>query len=128
MKLFETNAFLMTIHDNLLIEFKVKKNVTLESRDVWESRDLSVNYMPGKKFFVLFEGDDNANISGDSRRAGASAEYTNHVSALAIYSNKAYENIMGSLFLKINKPVVPTKFFSNREEAITWLKSQIEKQ
>jgi hypothetical protein len=124
MKTFETKAFLMTIHDDLLIEFKVKKNVMLQASDVWESRDLSVNYIPGKKFYVLFEGDDDAEISGDARRAGASEEYTKHVAALALYSNKVLEKIIGSLFLKINKPKLPTKFFDNREEAILWLKNQ----
>lgn len=122
MKTFETSAFIMSIHDDLLIEFKVKKNVNLQATDVWESRDMSVNYMPGKKFFVLFEGDEDASASGEARRAGASEEYTKHVAALALYSNKAYERIIGSLFLKINKPLVPTEFFDNREQAIAWLK------
>ena len=123
MKTFETNAFLMTVHDDLLIEFKVKKNVTLQASDVWESRDLSVNYISNKKFYVLFEGDEDAEISGDARRAGASEEYTHHVAALALYSNKLHEKIIGSLFLKINKPKLPTKFFDSREEAINWLKN-----
>lgn len=123
MKTFETKAFLMTIHDDLLIEFKVKKNVTLHANDVWESRDLSVNYIPGKKFYVLFEAEEDAEVSGDARRAGASEEYTHHVAALALYSNKLHEKIIGSLFLKINKPKLPTKFFDNREEAINWLKN-----
>lgn len=122
MKIFETNTFLMKIHEDLLIEFTVKENVNLQASDVWESRDMSVNYMPGKKFFVLFEGDEDASVSGEARRAGASEEYTEHVAALALYSNKAYERIIGSLFLKINKPLVPTEFFDNREQAIAWLK------
>lgn len=123
MKTFETRAFVMNIHDDLLIEFKVKKNIILQEKDVWESRDLSVNYLPGKKFYVLFESDEDADVSGDARRAGASEEYTKHVAALALFSNKMHEIIIGSLFLKINRPKVPTKFFDNRAEAILWLKS-----
>lgn len=123
MKIFETKAFLMTIHDDLFIEFKVKKNVTLQASDVWESRDLSIQHIPGKKFFVLFEGDEQSDVSGDARRAGASEEYTKHVAALALYSTKLHEKIIGNLFLKINKPKVPTKFFDEREEAIEWLKA-----
>lgn len=123
MKTFETPAFHMVIHDDLLIEFKVKQNVTLQASDVWESRDMSVNYIPGKKFYVLFEGDDGADVSGDARRAGASEEYTGHVAALALYSERLHEKIIGNLFLKINKPLVPTKFFDDREAAIAWLKN-----
>ncbi len=122
MKRFETKAFLMTVHDDLLIEFLVKKNVNLQASDIWESRDLSVEYIPLKKFFVLFEGDEDAEVSGEARRAGASKEYTGHVAALALYSNKAYERIIGSLFLKINKPLVPTEFFDDRDKAIAWLR------
>ena len=122
MKRFETKAFLMTVHDDLLIEFLVKDNFNLQASDVWESRDLSVNYIPNKKFFVLFEGGEDASVSGEARRAGASKEYTGHVAALALYSNKAYERIIGSLFLKINKPLVPTEFFDDKDKAIAWLR------
>lgn len=123
MKTFETNAFFMTIHDDLFIEFKVKKNTTLQASDVWESRDMSIQHIPGKKFFVLFEADENADISGDARRAGASDEYTKHVAALALYSTKLHEKIIGNLFLKINRPKVPTQFFDDRDKAIQWLKT-----
>lgn len=123
MKQFETNAFNMTIHDDLLIEFKVKKNVKLQEKDIWESRDLSVQAFPGKKFFVLFEVEDNFDVSADARKAGASEEYSRHVAALALYSNRMHETIMGNLFLKINRPRVPTHFFDNREKAIAWLRS-----
>lgn len=123
MKTFETHAFVMNVQDDLFIEFKVKKNVNLQESDVWESRDLSVNYIPGRKFFVLFEGDEDASVSGDARRVGASEEYAKHVAALALFSNKMHEIIIGSLFLKINRPKVPTKFFDNREEAIAWLRN-----
>src|ERR1700741_57484 len=123
MKKFETRAFLMTVHDDLLIEFTVKRNTTLQASDVWESRDMSVNHNPGKKFYVLFEGEENADVSADARRAGASQEYTKHVAALALYSQKLHEKIIGNLFLKINKPLVPTKFFDDREKAIEWLKA-----
>jgi hypothetical protein len=127
MKTFETNSFLMIVNNDLLIEFKVKKNTTLQATDIWESRDLSVNYLPYAKFMVLMETEENVDISGDARRAGASKEYGNHVSALALYSTKLHETIIGNLFLKINKPFVPTKFFDDRIEAITWLKEVAKK-
>jgi hypothetical protein len=131
MKTFETKAFLMTIHDDLLIEFKVKANVNLQASDVWESRDLSVNYMPHKKIFVLFEGHYYLFLIKKMKmplflekleELELLKNILKHVAALALYSNKAYERIIGSLFLKINKPLVPTEFFDNREQAIAWLK------
>ncbi|MEO6305122.1 MAG: STAS/SEC14 domain-containing protein [Bacteroidia bacterium] len=124
MKNFETNAYTMNVHDDLLIEFKVKKNVKLQAADIWESREQSVNYMPGKKFYVLFETDDNFDVSVDARRAGASEEYSKHVAAVALCSNRLHEKIIGNLFLKINNPIVPTRFFDDRQKAIEWLKER----
>ena len=124
MKTFETNAYTMAIHDDLLIEFKVKKNVKLQDKDIWESRDQSVNYMPGKKFYVLFEADENFDVTSDGRRAGASEEYSKHVAALALCSNRLHEKIIGNLFFKINNPIVPSRFFDDREKAIEWLKQK----
>jgi hypothetical protein len=89
----------------------VKDNINLQASDIWESRDLSVDYITNKKIYVLFEGGEDGSVSGEARRAGDSKEYTGHVAALALYSNKAYERIIGGLFLKINKPLVPTEFF-----------------
>lgn len=37
----------MTIYDNLLIGFRVKKNVKLEEKDIWESKDIPVLAYPG---------------------------------------------------------------------------------
>jgi len=124
MKEFETDTFKMVIHDNLIKEVRVKANKTFTEKDVWESRDLSLNYKPNSKFFVLMEGGENSSVSGDARRAAASEEYNKNVAALALCSEKMMEYIMGNLFLKINKPKVPTNFFDNRVNALEWLKSR----
>jgi hypothetical protein len=125
MKTFETDVYVMTIHDDGLIEFKVKRNKTFTEKDVWESRDQSVAHMPGKKFAVLMEAEENFNATVGARRAGASEEYTHHVKALALFSERTAETIMGNLFLKVSRPKVATKFFDDRDKAMEWLKSQL---
>ena len=122
MKIVETDTYIMTIRDNLLIEFKVKKNAKLEEKDIWLSRDQSVSYLPSKKFVILIESEGYMDASGNARKAAASEEYSKHVVALALYSTKLHETILGKLFLQLDKPLVPTRFFDNRETAIAWLK------
>ena len=125
MKAFDREKYTMIIRDNLLIEFKVKKGAKLDAADVLDSRELSVKYMPGKKFFVLMESEGDLDVTVDGRRAGASEEYSRHVAALALCSNRLHETILGNLFLKINRPIVPTKFFDNRDKAIEWLRNKM---
>ena len=124
MKQFETDVFKVIIHDNLIKEFTVKKGIVLEEKHLWESVQLSEKYKPGSRYFVLFEGEENSDITADAKRAGASAEYAKYVAALALYSDKMLETIRGNLFLKINRPIVPTRFFDNREKAMDWLRQK----
>lgn len=125
MKQFDTPAFRMIVHDDLLKEVRVNRGVTYSEKDVWESRDLSLAYKPGAKFFVLFEGEENSSVSAAARSAAATEEYYRYVAALALFGKTMLESIVGNLFLKINKPKVPTRFFDNREQAIEWLKLQM---
>jgi hypothetical protein len=125
MKRFETEVYTMVVNDNRLIEFKVKKDATLRASDIWQSRDQSWECYPGEKFFVLMESEGSFTPSADARGAGASDEYTKHVKAVAMFSNKMYESIMGSLYLKVNKPKVPTRFFDNRDKALEWLRGMM---
>ena len=97
----------------------------MQESDVWEAQDMSMSYVPGKKVYVLMETEDDFNVTVDARRAGASEKYAQHANALALYSKRLYEAILGNLFLKVNRPHVKTRFFDNREKAIEWLKSQM---
>ena len=127
MKEFETNAFRMKISDNLLKEISVKKNVTLRPVDLKESKKLSTEYKPGVKFYVLIEGEENGSVSTEARRLAASEEYSHYTAALALCSNSLYLAITGNLFLTINRPKVPTRFFEKREDGLIWLEEQMRK-
>lgn len=117
----------MNIHDNCLIEFSIKKGISFTDKDVWLSRDLSVNYLPDKKFFVLTEAEAEFSPTPDARRAGASKEYAQHVAAHAFFSKNFSLKILGNLFIKISRPIVPTRFFDEREAAMNWLKKYMDK-
>lgn len=121
MKEFETKAFKIKIHANGLKEITIKANVMVQAEDVWESNKLSTLSLPLPKYYVLLDGEVNAGISPDARRAVASEKYNENVLALAVFSNSTSENIMGNLFIKINRPKVTTHFFDDKTKALQWL-------
>lgn len=125
MKEFEGENYILKVHDDFLKEVVVRKNKTLLAEDVWESKKISDEFKPGQRYYVLFGGEDNASVSGEARRAAASLEYAEGSAALALFSNNSYNAVMGNLFLKVNKPLVPTRFFSNRTDALVWLRAQM---
>jgi hypothetical protein len=113
----------MNVHNDGLVEFRIKKGVSLSAADVWLSRDLSCAHMPGKKFVVLTETEDEFRLTQEARQAGASAEYAKHVQAHALFTTNLTLKILSNLFIRVSRPVVPTRFFDEREKAIAWLKS-----
>jgi hypothetical protein len=127
MRTFETEVYTMNVHQNGYLEFKVKKDTLLEPDDLWLSRKQSLEYLPAHKFAVLMESDDFFQLGTETRRVGASKEYSKDLIAVAFYSRNLSLKILGSLYIKINRPPVPTKFFDDREKAEEWLKSFLEK-
>ncbi len=125
MKTFETEAYSMNVHENGFLEFKVKKDAVLESDDLWMARKQSLEYAPTKKFVVLMEAPDFFQIGTETRRVGASVEYSKDLIAVALCSSNLALKILGSLYIKINKPAVPTKFFDDRPKAEEWAKTFI---
>jgi hypothetical protein len=122
MKRFETDVFVMDVHDDGFVNFIVKKDAELESKDLWESRKMSLEYLPGKKFAVLMQAQDFFSIGTETRRTGASKEFCADLKAVALCSSNFALKMLGSLYIKMHKPNVQTRFFSELGEAEEWLK------
>lgn len=118
----------MKIGEDLIKEIVVKRGQTFSEQDVMESKQLSCEYKPGAKFYVLMEGEEDATVNNAARRLAASQEYAQYTSALALCTSNLALRIMGNLFLKINRPSVATRLFETREEALDWLHKQMDRQ
>ena len=49
------------------------------------------------------------------------------VLAGALVLNSVYSEFLGNFYLKITKPIIPTKIFSDKEKAIKWLQQYTNK-
>jgi hypothetical protein len=125
MKKFETPVFRMTIHEDGFIEFMVKRDAVFDAQDIWESRAMSLEYLPGRKFYVLLESEGPFNPTVAARDAGSSVEYAGHSAAVAMVSQNLTLKILGNLYIKLSRPIVPTKFFDDRNAAIAWLRERM---
>lgn len=123
MKRFETDVFVMDVYEDTFLLFTVKKDANLEPKDLWESRKLSLEYLPEKKFYVLMQADDFFSLGTETRRVAASKEYCEGLHAVALCSPNLSLKILGSLYIKINKPNVLTRFFDDKVKAEEWLRS-----
>lgn len=58
-------------------------------------------------------------------RAYGAEQYRSYVAGQALLIESKISSYFANLFLKFSKPKVPTKLFTNEEEAIAWLKKQM---
>lgn len=122
MKKFDDPKYTMIIHDDQFMEFVAKKDITLEISDIKETKRLSETHMPGKKFYLLMEGEEFFQVMKETREYAASAEFSSHLAAVALYAESLPLRILGNLYISINKPVTPTRFFNDRKKAEDWLR------
>jgi len=74
-----------------------------------------------KKFYVISEGAGFFRISKAARQLSASKEYSSHLAAVAVITSHVSTRLIVDLYHKIDKPVVPTKAFTDRNLARKWL-------
>lgn len=124
---FESENFKLKLHPDGLKEVLVKRNKKFDVSDVFKSKQISDQHKPGATFYVLMEGEEGATVSPGARRYAASPDYSKYTAALALCSQRIPLVIMGNLFLRVSKPLVSTRFFHNREDALRWLRECMQK-
>jgi hypothetical protein len=60
-------------------------------------------------------------ISKEAREYFAD-EGTDLLVKLALVTDSGFSKILGNIFLELDKPLTPTRMFTNKEEAVEWLR------
>lgn|SRR5574343_57819 len=127
MKKMEADTFKLTVHPNGYTELLIKHNAIFDVNDIQESKKLIIQELKEKKAYILVEAEGTFYTSKEARELGASDTHATHHGAIAFCSDKLAYKLLGKLYIRINRPKVPTKYFTARKEAISWLLSIMEK-
>jgi hypothetical protein len=77
----------------------------------------------GKKMPVYIKANDFLGITSEARNFAALPESGEFTIANAVLISSLANKMLLNFFLKINKPIVPTKGFTSEEDAFEWLLS-----
>ncbi len=77
----------------------------------------------GKPIYIMHVPGKHTNADDDTRRFLSSEEGLKHRVAIAFVLKSLAQQIVANFYLKINKPAIPTKFFSEQTAAEEWLLS-----
>jgi hypothetical protein len=122
MKKFENDYVTLWIEDDILF-CNYKKQLSLDLADAKQIVKDRVEFTEGKSYFILI---DFTNLKSTTKEA---RDYLNDpnegLTGLlggAFLSNNVVATLFVNLYLKVNNPTIPAKFFTNKAEAISWLK------
>jgi hypothetical protein len=78
----------------------------------------------GNDYAVLIEAGSFTDFSKNAKEASASREHSEKRIAMAIITSNLAKKILADLYIRINKPVSPTRIFNSKDEAIKWLQEK----
>jgi hypothetical protein len=109
--------------DNGILHIHLKAGADVELSDAVLIVEAMGKIGKGKKFPVLIDAGEFTSIDKEVRMFSASEESNIYTLADAIAYYSFAQKLITDFYIKHNEPVVPTRAFSSKEEAIKWLET-----
>jgi len=120
---FKYTSFWKEADDNILFwDYAPKTKIDISiAKELVKNR---LEYSKGKLMYTFIDFTNVQSVTKEARDYMNSPEGgLKGILGGAFLSNSIVSNVFVNLYLKINKPSIPAKFFTKREDAIFWLKS-----
>lgn len=118
----ETKIGKISLMENCIIRVEGKPNIHIELEDMYENDKAFKNLLKEKKdapFLVIFG--DNASISKEALRYFSNRKRSKIKRAEALVVPQLHHKINARFHIAVQKPVHPTKQFTDEKEALKWL-------
>lgn len=120
----DTRAQVLWLDDEGIIHVDVKPGTSLLLADAEEAIRALAQLCGGTRRPVLVDMSKTHGIDRAARNYFAGAETAKHESAAALIVKSPLTRALGNFFLGLNKPLMPTRLFSDENEALAWLRVQ----
>lgn len=119
----ELNACILSLHNDDVIHIAMKPKVTLTLQDGESIVKGLAEIGGGKKFLLLFIAGLDTSATTEARYYASSPEANKYTIASAFVVTSIAQKVLGNAYVTFNKPVTPTKIFTDYDEAVKWLYS-----
>lgn len=116
----QTDIAYLTCRGNV-ITAEVKENVDISVEKMNELLQEAVRIAGFKKYFVIVDARAGFHSEADVRDYYASNEYAKYRYADAFIVKSLATRLMVNFYISFNKPSIPTKTFTDPEEAARWI-------
>lgn len=106
--------------DVLRVIYKVK---VLDSDTAPKCINTRIDNLDDFSYPAFIDATSVVKVTKEAREYLSSKHSTKQITAAALFINSPLARMMGNFLIIVNKPNIPTKLFTNQEDAINWLKS-----
>lgn len=105
-----------------IVHYTYLPNSEVDEKEHQRNHD-ALTELVGKeqKYPLLIDADAFINVTPEARKLIRNLESTVPISARAMIITSLGQRILTSFYIKVQKPIVPTKIFNNYEDGIQWL-------
>lgn len=122
----ETRATRIWLGEDGILRQIIKPGVELTVADVKEYLAETMNITGGRRLPVLVDTCEIRSVSRAARNYVGGKEMARYVSASALIVSSPISRAIGNFFIRLNRPIYPTKLFTSESEALAWLKGFVE--
>jgi len=122
---YETDVYRVRVLAPQIFENFVKDKAVLDVDGVRAVKKANMELAQGKPYAFLAAIGEFSQVTKQAKTLLSSKELSVNTVAKALLIQSLSDRIMANFYLTINKPIVNTKVFTDRNIAIEWLKKQI---
>ncbi len=113
---------IVSLIENNIIHIHLKSNQEIALNDAQEILESMGIVGGGKKYPVFIDAGEFVSVDDDVRSFSASKVGNIYTVADAIAIDNVAQKLLANFYLKNDHPKVPTKIFSNKHDALAWLR------
>lgn len=108
-----------------VLENKVRDNAIIDVEQIHEIKAANMQLCGGEDYVVLVDSGHFSTITKEARELSACPKFAQNTVAKALLVYSLGHRLVGEFYIKVNKPKIITKVFTDREKAISWLQAQL---
>lgn len=107
-----------------MVHVEVIGDYLITEKEVRVINDVLGDLNEGREMLTLISAEEVTQFDDSARVFSASAEGTMYTKAEAIVVKSLSQRLIANFYVKVNKPLKPSKVFNSEKEAIKWLESK----
>jgi hypothetical protein len=117
----DIGSSVLSLRSDGIMHISMKENVTLNLKDAEDMVRAFGEMGDGKKFLLLFIAGTDTSVNTEARYYASTPEANRFTTASAFVVKSIAQKLLGNAYVTFNKPITPTRIFTNEQDGLEWL-------